>query len=200
MFKLLPGLSYVGSSHTNHTGQNAKFQSKEVQGPKTNDNKVTSQSMNMRIIENNEQFMPYCILHLAQNNVPGTAHPAKRKKSTGVLPPNRHKEMTNQNQLINQNHLTNQNHLAGQGNDRNEDMTFAQHLAQALLLSREDKEMTERLESVPTYLVTLYYMYNTQVYWVHFFVQKFKKIKKINLMKGLASIGFVYIKRPNNIK
>ena len=153
MFKLLPGLSYVGSSHNNHTGQNAKFQSKEVQGPKTNNGTVTGQSMNMRIIESNEQFMPHCILHLAQNNVPGTAHHAKRKKPTGVLPPNRQKEI-----LTNQNQLTNQNNLTGQGNDRNEDMTFAQHLAQALRLSREDYEMTERLEYVPTYLVTLYYI------------------------------------------
>ena len=180
MFKLLPGLSYVGSSHNSHTGQNAKFQSKEVLAQKSNGKAVAGQSFggNMRIIENNEQFMPYCILHLAQNNVPGTAHPAKRKKSTGVLPPNRHKEMTNQNQLTNQNHLTNQNYLPGQGNDRNEDMTFAQHLAQALRLSREDKEMTERLEYVPTYLVTLYYMYNTQVYWVHFFCPKIEKNKE----------------------
>ena len=36
----------------NHTGQNAKFQSKEVQGPKSNNNIVTGQSFNMRIIEN----------------------------------------------------------------------------------------------------------------------------------------------------
>ena len=38
-----------------------------------------------------------------------------------------------------------QNQLTGQGNDRNEDMTFAQHLAQALLLSRQDYETAERL-------------------------------------------------------
>ena len=144
MFKLLPGLSYVGSSHNNHTGQNAKFQSKEVQG---------GQSFNMRIIENNEQFMPHCILHLAQNSVPGTT-PAKRKKSTnsypGVLP-------------------ANQNQLTGQGNDRNEDMTFAQHLAQALRLSREDNEMTERLKYVPTYLVTLYYIQHSKLLCPFFF-------------------------------
>jgi hypothetical protein len=146
MFKLLPGLSYVGSSHNSHTGQNAKFQSKEVQAQKINGRAVAGQSFggNMRIIENNEQFIPYCILHLAQNNVPGTAHPAKQKKSTGVLPPKRHKKI-----------LTNQNLLTGQVNDRNEDMTFAQHLAQALRLSLEDNEMTERLMYVPTCLVTL---------------------------------------------
>ena len=154
MFKLLLGLSYVGSSHTNHTGQNAKFQSKEVQGPKTNNGTVTGQSMNMRIIENNEQFMPYCILHLAHNNVPGTVHPAKRKKSTGVLPPKRH----NQNQLTNQQQIKNQNQLTGQDNDRNEDMTFAQHLVEAMRLSLKDYERNERLEYVPTYLVTLCYI------------------------------------------
>ena len=158
MFKLLPGLSYVGSSHNNHTGQNAKFQSKEVQG---------GQSFNMRIIENNEQFMPHCILHLAQNSVPGTT-PAKRKKSTnsypGVLP------VTGlQNQLTNQHHITNQNQLIVQGNERNEDMTFAQHLAQALRLSREDNEMTERLKYVPTYLVTLYYIQHSKLLCPFFF-------------------------------
>ena len=78
MFKLLPGLSYVGSSHNNHTGKNAKFQSKEVQGGQ-------GVLFNMRIIENNEQFMPHCILHLAQNSVPGTA-PAKRKKLNNPYP------------------------------------------------------------------------------------------------------------------
>jgi small ubiquitin-related modifier len=133
MFKLLPGLSYVGSSHNHHTGKNAKFQSKEVQGPKT------GQLFNMRIIENNEQFMPHCILHLTKNSVPGTAH-AKRKKSTksypGVLPVTGLQKAQG----------SNQNHLTGQGNDRNEDMTFAQHLAQALRLSREDNEMTEILK------------------------------------------------------
>ena len=50
-----------------------------------------------------------------------------------------------------------QNQLTGQGNDRNEDMTFAQHLAEALRLSREENEMNERLMYVPTNLVTLSY-------------------------------------------
>ena len=170
MFKLLPGLSYVGSSLNSHTGQNAKFQSKEVQAQKINGKAVAGQSFggNMRIIENNEQFMPYCILHLAQDNIPGTAHPAKRKKSTGVLPPNR----------PNQNQLTNQNHLTGQDIDRNEEMTFAQHLAQALRLSREDNEMTERLKYVPTYLVTLYYICTTLKFIGSIFCPKIEKNKE----------------------
>ena len=70
-----------------------------------------------------------------------------------------------------------QNQLTGQGNDRNEDMTFAQHLAEAMRLSLKDYEKTERLEYVPTYLVsftlTIYY---TQRYWVHIFAQKLNKI------------------------
>ena len=148
MFKLLPGLSYVGSSHNNHTGKNAKFQSKEVQGGQ-------GVLFNMRIIENNEQFMPYCILHLAQNSVPGTAL-AKRKTLNNPYP--RVLPVTGlQNQLTNQHHITNQNQLNVQGNDRNEDMTFAQHLAEALRLSREENEMNERLMYVPTNLVTLSY-------------------------------------------
>ena len=129
MFKLLPGLSYVGSSHNNHTGKNAKFQSKEVQG---------GQSFNMRIIENNEQFMPHCILHLSN---PGTA-PTKQKKSfPGVLPVTGLQKTPGNKQ----NQLPNQNPWIGQGNNRNEDMTFAQHLAQALLLSRQDYEIAEKL-------------------------------------------------------
>ena len=148
MFKLLPGLSYVGSSHNNHTGKNAKFQSKEVQGGQ-------GVLFNMRIIENNEQFMPHCILHLAQNSVSRTA-PVKRKTLNNPYP--RVLPVTGlQNQLTNQHHITNQNQLNVQGNDRNEDMTFAQHLAEALRLSREDNEMNERLMYVPTNLVTLSY-------------------------------------------
>ena len=152
MFKLLPGLSYVGSSHNNHTGKNAKFQSKEVQG---------GQSFNMRIIENNEQFLPHCILHLAQNSVPGTV-PAKRKKLNNPYP--RVLPVTGlQNQLTNQHHITNQNQLNVQDNDRNEEMTFAQHLAQAMRFSLEEYEMNERLEYVPTYLVTLYYIQHSML-------------------------------------
>ena len=48
----------------------------------------------------------------------------------------------------------------------------------------------------------LLYTYDTQRYWVHFFVQKTKKMiwKKRNSMKGLISVHFFYIKRPHNVE
>ena len=62
MFKLLPGRVYVGNSLKNHVGPKAKFNSKEVK-PK----QAGGAGCNMRIIENNEQFLPFCIIHFAQN-------------------------------------------------------------------------------------------------------------------------------------
>ena len=69
MFKLLPGKIYVGQDHNSHVGSEAKFQSKEVKAQNWSlGGGGTAWNGNMRIIANNEQFVPYCVIHLAQEN------------------------------------------------------------------------------------------------------------------------------------
>ena len=63
VFKALPGNEYVGSSMDAHCGQNAKFQSKKLQNL---DKSPTATGYgDMLIIENNEQFLPYCVINMA---------------------------------------------------------------------------------------------------------------------------------------
>ena len=64
VFKVLNGKEYVGSNHNDHVGQNAKFQSKKVPSSSTIVNKAQGYG-DMLIVENNEQFVPYCVLHLS---------------------------------------------------------------------------------------------------------------------------------------
>merc|ERR1719462_227819 len=82
MFKLLLGNVYTGSDHNQHVGSDAKFQSKHV----------TSGAWggghgNMRIIANNEQFVPYCVIHVNHNTNGGTGSyfPGVKGKTKGGL-------------------------------------------------------------------------------------------------------------------
>ena len=59
MFRVLPGLEYIGNDMNKHLGANAKYQSKK--GP----SQVTGMEKygDMVIIGNSNQFVPYCVLH-----------------------------------------------------------------------------------------------------------------------------------------
>jgi len=63
MFKLLPGNVYTGNDHNSHVGSEAKFQSKHV--PSGSGLAGQIWYGNMRITANNEQFVPYCVIHAA---------------------------------------------------------------------------------------------------------------------------------------
>ena len=56
VFKVLPGKEHTGSDNA-HTGPNARFQSKKVQ--------ATGEYGQILVIDNTEQFVPYCVLHLS---------------------------------------------------------------------------------------------------------------------------------------
>ena len=56
VFKVLPGKEYIGSDCNAHTGPNARFQSRKVQ--------ATGEYGQILVIDNTEQFVPYCVLHL----------------------------------------------------------------------------------------------------------------------------------------
>ena len=56
VFKVLPGKEYIGSDEHSYTGPNARFQSKKVQ--------ATGEYGQILVIDNTEQFVPYCVLHL----------------------------------------------------------------------------------------------------------------------------------------
>ena len=69
LFKTLPGLVYTGVDKNQHSGSDAKYQSKKVPpGMFEKDSRGF-----MLIIENNEQFIPYCVIHLAHK--PGDDKP-----------------------------------------------------------------------------------------------------------------------------
>ena len=64
LFKTLPGHVYVGKDKNQHTGADAKYQSKKIPPGEVND----SRGFHL-IIENNEQFIPYCVIHLAEKQL-----------------------------------------------------------------------------------------------------------------------------------
>ena len=77
MFKVLPGNEYLGTDHYSHYGPNAQYQSKKLTsykpyGIKQMDllytgGKILEQTKSYGfelIIADNEQFVPYCIIHL----------------------------------------------------------------------------------------------------------------------------------------
>ena len=64
VFKVLNGKEYVGSNYNDHVGPNAKFQSKKVPSSSTIANNAQGYG-DMLIVENNEQFVPYCVLNLS---------------------------------------------------------------------------------------------------------------------------------------
>ena len=55
---------YVGKNKNQHTGADAKYQSKKVPPERLNDSRGS-----YLIIENNEQFIPYCVIHLAEKEL-----------------------------------------------------------------------------------------------------------------------------------
>ncbi len=57
MFRLLPGREYKGSDKNKHTGSGRQYHSKIVGGDATG-------SGQMVIIDDNTQFVPYCVLNL----------------------------------------------------------------------------------------------------------------------------------------
>jgi len=79
MFKLLPGLVYVGPDKFGmHIGSSAKYQSKEVKaiGGELHGNQI--------IIANNEQFVPYCVIHVATPAI-STVNLSNSKYETIIL-------------------------------------------------------------------------------------------------------------------
>ena len=63
MFKALPGNEYIGGQANLHYGPNARFQSKKLPSHLVDENK--KDCGDMVIIADNQQFMPYCVIHLA---------------------------------------------------------------------------------------------------------------------------------------
>ena len=64
LFKTLPGIVYVGKDKNQHTGADAKYQSKKIPPGMVNDSRGF-----YLIIEDNEQFIPYCVIHLAEKEL-----------------------------------------------------------------------------------------------------------------------------------